>query len=92
MPFNIALDQTRRLALCCALAWLTQGAFAQSVVRVSGTGSGIGGMRLLGQAFMQANPAVRIEVQPALGSTGGISALMAGHIELGGQQPSAEIR
>ena len=82
MPFNIALNRTRRLALCCALAWLTQAAFAQSVVRVSGTGSGTGGMRLLAQAFMQANPAVRIDVQPALGSTGGISALMAGQIEL----------
>lgn len=82
MPFNIALNRTRRLALCCALAWLAQAAFAQSVVRVSGTGSGTGGMRLLAQAFMQANPAVRIDVQPALGSTGGISALMAGQIEL----------
>lgn len=82
MPFNIALNRTRRLALCCALAWLTQAAFAQSVVRVSGTGSGTGGMRLLAQAFMQANPAVRIDVQPALGSTSGISALMAGQIEL----------
>lgn len=82
MPFNTALYRTRRLALCCALAWLTQGAFAQSVVRVSGTGSGTGGMRLLAQAFMQANPAVRVEVLPALGSSGGISALMAGQIEL----------
>ena len=82
MPFNIALNRTRRLALCCALAWLAQAAFAQSVVRVSGTGSGTGGMRLLAQAFMQANPAVRIDVQPALGSTSGISALMAGQIEL----------
>ena len=82
MSFNTALNRTRRLALCCALAWLTQGAFAQSVVRVSGTGSGTGGMRLLAQAFMQANPAVRVDVLPALGSTGGISALMAGQIEL----------
>lgn len=82
MPINTALNRTRRLALCCALAWLAQGAFAQSVVRVSGTGSGTGGMRLLAQAFMQANPAVRIDVQPALGSSGGISAVMAGQIEL----------
>ena len=82
MPFNTALNRTRRIALCCTLAWMAHGAFAQSVVRVSGTGSGTGGMRLLAQVFMQANPAVRIDVQPALGSTGGISALLAGHIDL----------
>ena len=82
MSSHPRFNSLRRVALGCALAWLTTGALAQSVVRISGTGSGTGGMRLLAQAFMQANPAVRVDVLPAVGSTGGISALMAGQVEL----------
>ncbi len=82
MSSNIFFRRTRHLALWFALAMLSQAVLAQSVVRISGTGSGTGGMRLLAQAFMQANPAIRVDVQPALGSSGGISALLAGQIEL----------
>ena len=72
-----------RLSLAGLLACLLmEGAVAQSVVRINGTGSGTGGMRRLAQAFMQAHPNVKVEVQPALGSSGGISALIAGQIEL----------
>jgi phosphate transport system substrate-binding protein len=53
-----------------------------SLVRVNGTGSGAGGMHLLAKAFMAANPDVKIEVQPAIGSAGGISALLASKIEV----------
>ena len=64
---------------------LIQSAAAQTVVRSNGTGSGTGGtggMLRLARAFMQAHPNVKVEVQPALGSSGGISALIAGQIEL----------
>ena len=61
---------------------LGQGAAAQSVVRIGGTGSGTGGMQLLAQAFMRVNPAVKVEVHPALGSSGGIASLMAGQIDV----------
>ena len=61
---------------------LIQSAAAQTVVRSNGTGSDTGGMLRLAQAFMQAHPNVKVEVQPALGSSGGISALIAGQIEL----------
>ena len=72
-----------RLLLVFGFALLLgQGAAAQSVVRISGTGSGTGGMQLLAQAFMRANPAVKVEVQPALGSSGGIASLIAGQIEV----------
>jgi phosphate transport system substrate-binding protein len=71
-----------RGALCGVLAMAGQAAFAQPVVRVSGTGSGVGGMRLLAQAYMKANPGTTIKVEPALGSSGGIGALITGHIEL----------
>lgn len=82
MSSHPRFNSLRRVALGCALAWLTTGTLAQSVVRISGTGSGTGGMRLLAQAFMQANPAVRVDVLPAVGSSGGISALIAGQVEL----------
>ena len=81
MSFRFLLTAARSAWLCGALALASHDAPAQPVVRINGTGSGSGGMRLLAQAFMQANPGTKVEVQPALGSTGGITALMAGQIE-----------
>lgn len=73
----------RRAALGAALALLLgPGAAAQSALRINGTGSGTGGMAVLAKAFMQANPDLRVEVQAAVGSSGGINALLSGHIEL----------
>ena len=74
---------SRRLLLVVAFVLLLgQGAAAQSVVRIGGTGSGTGGMQLLAQAFKRVNPAVKVEVHPALGSSGGIASLMAGQIDV----------
>jgi phosphate transport system substrate-binding protein len=73
------------VALCTGLTALLvthPDASAQAVVRISGTGSGVGGMHLLAKAFMAANPDTKIEVQPAIGSGGGISALLAGQLEV----------
>lgn len=39
-------------------------------------------MQLLAEAFMSAHPGNKLEVLPALGSAGGISALIAGKLEL----------
>lgn len=68
-------------AVCAGLA-LACPAMAQNVVRISGTGSGTGGMRLVAAAFMKAHPETRVDVQPAVGSSGGIGALAAGQIEV----------
>lgn len=77
------LKSARRVSLGCSLALLLgQGAAAQTVVRINGTGSGTGGMQVLARAFMQAHPGTKLEVQPALGSSGGIAALMSGKIEV----------
>lgn len=51
-------------------------------IRVSGTGSGVGTLRLLANAFERTQPQHRVEVLPALGSTGGIKALRAGQLQL----------
>ena len=77
----------RRRALTLGLALTTLAAFsvpaaAQDRLRVSGTGSGIGGMQLLMESFVRANPGVQGDVLPALGSAGGIRAVIDGKIEL----------
>jgi phosphate transport system substrate-binding protein len=55
---------------------------AESTVRIGGTGSGTGGMRLLARAFMSATPAVTVDVQTAVGSAGGIGAVIDGRLDL----------
>ena len=77
-----ARARLRRLALYFAGLGLALAATAGETVRVSGTGSGVGGMQLLANAFMSAHPDIKVDVQPAIGSSGGISALAAGKLEL----------
>lgn len=55
---------------------------AAVTLRVGGTGTALGGMRLLGEAFEQDHPGIHIDVLPSLGSSGGIAALAAGKIDL----------
>lgn len=50
--------------------------------RIGGTGSALGGMQLLADAFMQSHPGTEIAVLPSLGSGGGIKALRAGAIDI----------
>jgi phosphate transport system substrate-binding protein len=72
----------------------TWQAQAAELLRLTGTGSAIGGMQLLADAFAKQQRDVRIEVQTAIGSSGGITALMAGRIELAvsNRPPSADER
>jgi phosphate transport system substrate-binding protein len=55
---------------------------AAETLRIGGTGSALGGMQRLADAFMADNPDVRVVVLPSLGSGGGIKALIAGEIGL----------
>lgn len=71
------------------LAVLAAGALALGVpagraddLRVSGTGTGLGGMRRLGQAFERAHPGHRLLLLPSLGSSGALKALGGGAIDL----------
>lgn len=55
---------------------------AASLVRVGGTGSALGGMQLLAQAFEKDHAGVKVEVLPSLGSAGGVRALANGAIDI----------
>ena len=75
------------LALVAALllsvlsAGTSPSAHAETL-KIGGTGSAMGTMRILGDAFIRSHQAATIEVQPSLGSGGGIKALAANAIDL----------
>lgn len=64
------------LFLCCA------GAAAAEEIKIGGSGSAIGGMRLLAAGFSANNPDVNFTFVPNLGSSGGIAAMAAGALSL----------
>lgn len=64
-----------------ALAFVPWPAAAQSLT-IGGTGSGLGTMSRLAEAFGQLHPGLSAEVLPSLGSGAGIKALLAGELDL----------
>jgi phosphate transport system substrate-binding protein len=66
------------------LAWILAVVPAGAeTIRVGGTGSALGPLRLLAQAFRKVEPEVTVEVLPSLGSSGAIKAVRDGAIEIG---------
>jgi len=55
---------------------------AESTLKISGTGSALGTMKQLAEAFQKSHPGVRVQILPSLGSTGGIKSALAGGIDL----------
>lgn len=79
MPLRLRPGLVGRLSFAGRVACRPiKNAAAQAVVRINGSGSLPG----LAQAFRQAHPDVKAEVQQALGSAGSISALAAGTVAL----------
>ncbi len=54
-----------------------------AVLRISGTGGGLGVIRLLAEAFAQTDRGVRVELLPNLGSSGAIRAVQEGALDIG---------
>jgi phosphate transport system substrate-binding protein len=81
--FNIRLPRTYNGILSGLLALFCLSLPAQAeVIKVGGTGSALGTVRLLGDAFKQSDPNFSVTVVPNLGSSGSIRALVAGAIDL----------
>ena len=55
---------------------------ADGFLKIGGTGSALGGMHMVAEAFKAQYPNIKITVLPSLGSGGGIKALTAGAIDL----------
>jgi phosphate transport system substrate-binding protein len=55
---------------------------AETVVRIGGTGSALGTMTQLAEAYEKSHPGIRIQILPSLGSTAGIKAVLGGGIDL----------
>lgn len=57
------------------------GVSAETLI-LGGTGTGLGTMRILGEAFRKVSPQTRIEIRPSIGSSGGIKAILAGALDI----------
>lgn len=55
---------------------------AAETIKLGGTGSALGTMKVLGQAFMKSNPGATVIVLPSLGSSGGVRAMLGGAIDI----------
>ncbi|MBI5483151.1 MAG: substrate-binding domain-containing protein [Deltaproteobacteria bacterium] len=67
------------LTLCFALI---NSAPAAEIIKIGGTGAGLGTMKLLGEAFERLHPEIRVQLVPGLGRGGGIAALQQGTLDV----------
>lgn len=58
-------------------------AWPAEVVRIGGSGSGLGTIKLLAAGFEQTHPGTHVQVLPSLGSGGGVRAVAAGTVDIG---------
>lgn len=79
------LKQLRAVCLAGGGAILLATALAApaEAIKIGGTGTGLGSMKLLAQEFNRVRPDAQLIVTPSLGSTGAIRAVLAGAIDVG---------
>lgn len=69
------------LALLTASVALQSYSFA-ATLKLGGTGADLGTMRLMAQAMQKRSPDTTVDIQPSIGSVGGINAVMAGALDI----------
>jgi phosphate transport system substrate-binding protein len=84
----------RMLAAAAVLLACAAAAQAAETLRISGNGSGRGGMQMMVEEFERQQPGVAVAVLPPLGSTGAIKALIEGAIDIviSSRPPTADER
>ena len=55
---------------------------AAETIKLGGTGSGLGTMQQLAEAYARKDPSTQVVIVPNLGSSGGVKALLAGAVDL----------
>jgi phosphate transport system substrate-binding protein len=68
--------------IVATFAMTAVGAHAESI-KIGGTGTGLGTMKLMAQEFNKSRPDAQLIVTPSLGSTGAIRAVLAGKVDIG---------
>ena len=82
------MDNTARTRFFCGLATLATIGVASpaladgTLVRVGGTGIALAAMQQVGASLTAAEPGIRVEVLPSMGTPGGIKALTEGAIDV----------
>lgn len=64
------------------LAWAAGGAAGAQELRLGGTGTALGTMQLLGEAWRKSQSGAQLRVLRSLGSGGGIKAMLAGQLQI----------
>lgn len=70
------------ILICSSIIFSPQVSAAETL-KIGGTGTALGSMKLLAAAFEKAHPDITVTVLPSLGSTGGISAVAKGALDIG---------
>ncbi len=66
-----------------AIALAASSARAEDVLRIGGTGTALGAMRVLAAAFEKANPGRRVRITPSVGTSGAVRAVADGALDVG---------
>jgi phosphate transport system substrate-binding protein len=80
--FMLGIGRIAVLLLLATGSLSAADASAGALVRVSGTGAGFGGMKIVARAFERKNPGVTVNVLPPMGTTGGVKAVQSGRLDI----------
>lgn len=82
-PRSTITGRWRRPAVTLLCGMLALAAAQAEELRIGGTGTALGTMRVLADAYAAGKPDLRISVLPSMGSKGGIKAVTAGSLQIG---------